>query len=186
MSTRLDRNRCALCLATVLLGGCAGGDMSDLEQYTQEVLARRGGKIEPLPPIRPYEPYLYQAAERGLRDPFQSFAQTRREEVAAAEAADVSQRRFTDEIQTHVAQELENFPLDALRMVGVMQDQAALWGVIRDPTGTVHRVQVGDYMGTNYGRILAINEAQIDLREIIQDSQGRWEERAASLVLSEN
>jgi type IV pilus assembly protein PilP len=186
MSTRLDRNCCALCLAAALLSGCGGGDMRDLEDYSADVLARKGGKIEPLPPIRPYEPYLFQAADRGLRDPFVSFAQARREEVSAAEAADVGQRRFTDEIQTHVAEELENYPLDALRMVGVMEDDATMWGIVRDPTGTVHRVQVGNYLGTNYGKILAINEAQIELREIIQDSQGRWEERNAAMALAED
>jgi type IV pilus assembly protein PilP len=177
--------RLALCAGVLLVAGCGQDDMSDLEQYAQEVLARRGGQIAPLPPIKPYEPYLYQSADQGLRDPFQSFTEARREQVAVAEATDTEQQRYTDEIQTHVAEELENYPLDSLRMVGVLENQDELWGIIRDPSGTVHRVQVGNYMGTNYGKIMSIAEAQIELREIVQDSQGRWEERAQSIALSE-
>ena len=55
------------------LGGCVSKDMTDLENYVSEVLARKGGRIEPLPPIKPYERYLYQAEELGLRNPFRSF-----------------------------------------------------------------------------------------------------------------
>jgi type IV pilus assembly protein PilP len=57
---------------------------------------------------------------------------------------------------------------------------------VRDPTGTVHRVQVGNYLGANYGKILNIQEDRIDLREIVKDSQGLWEERQATLALSED
>lgn len=179
------RKSCIVVASGLLLAGCVSNDMTDLEQHVASVMAREGGRIDPLPPIKPYEPYLYQSAERGERDPFLSFMQTRREQVAAAEAADSSQRQFTDEILTHVAEELENFPLDSLRMVGIMERDNERWGIIKDPSGTVHRVQVGNYMGNNYGRIQTITEAEISLREIIQDAQGRWEERVADIALSE-
>jgi len=71
-------------------------------------------------------------------------------------------------------------------MVGTLENDDELWGIVRDPTGAVHRVQVGNYMGTNYGKILNIQEEQIDLRELIKDAQGSWEERQASLALSED
>ena len=82
--THLHRRwrRAVLCAAAALtLGGCVSKDMSDLEAYKDEILARKGGNIEPLPPIKPYERYLYQASEQGLRDPFRSFF----EEEAAVE-----------------------------------------------------------------------------------------------------
>ena len=80
---------------------------------------------------------------------------------------------------------MEQFELDSLRMVGVLESGDELWGIIRDPDGTVHRVQVGNYMGANYGKILDIQEGQIDLREIITDAPGSFVERSVTLALSE-
>lgn len=174
------------CLAgALLLSGCGRGDLGDLEQYTEDVLARPGGQIDPLPPITPYAPYLYQSAATGARDPFVSFLQTRRENVAAADLAGSGQQQFVDEMLTHVAEELENYPLDALRMMGILEKDDQRYGIVRDPSGTIHRVQVGNYLGTNFGKIMSIQDSQIELREIYQDSEGRWEERVAALALTE-
>jgi type IV pilus assembly protein PilP len=161
-----------------LLGGCVNRDKSDLEKYTAEVLKRPGGQIEQLPPIKPYERYLYQSAEAQARDPFQSFADAQPEkEIAQAEHGDSEQQRYADEIAAHNSEELENFELDSLRMVGTLQNEAELWGIVQDNAGTVHRVQIGNYLGRNLGKILNIQEDRIDLREVVKDADGRWEER---------
>lgn len=169
----------------VALTGCVSRDRTDLENYVSEVVSRPGGRIEPLPPIKPYERYLYKSDELGLRDPFRSFFQKERDRSDITVADDPNQQRFATEILTHNREELERAELDSLRMVGIMKSDDELWGIIRDPEGTVHRVQVGNYMGANFGKILNIQEDRIDLREIVKDSQGRWEERQASLALSE-
>jgi type IV pilus assembly protein PilP len=44
---------------------------------------------------------------------------------------------------------------------------------------------VGNYLGRNYGKVLDIKEDRLELREIVKDSEGRWEERNASLALAE-
>jgi type IV pilus assembly protein PilP len=169
----------------VALGGCVSKDKSDLEQYAEGILARPGGQIEPLPPIKPYERYLYRAADLNKRDPFESFLTTTTSEKKGPQVADSQQQKYTDEILTHNAEELEQFELDSLRMVGVLEDQEDLWGIVEDNEGTVHRVQVGNYMGRNFGKIIDIREDSIELREITKDSQGRWEERQAKLALAE-
>jgi len=48
----------------------------------------------------------------------------------------------------------------------------------------VHRVRVGNYLGRNIGKILNIQEDSIELREIIKNVDGRWEERQAALALA--
>lgn len=169
----------------VLASGCVSKDMSDLESYASTVLARPGGEIEPLPPIKPYERYLYQSADAGLRDPFLSFQQEETEVAQVEKVMDAQQQQYANEIMTHNREELEGFELDALRMVGVMENSDNMWGIVTDPTGVVHRVQVGNYIGRNFGKIINIQEDRIDLREIIKDSQGRYEERDAALALSE-
>jgi type IV pilus assembly protein PilP len=171
--------------ACLSLVGCVSRDRSDLEDYVSEVLSRRGGRIDPLPPIKPYERYLYRSGELGLRDPFRSFFEKDRDKKDFKIVDDPDQKRFATEILTHNREELERSELDSLRLVGILENNDELWGIIRDTEGTVHRVQVGNYIGVNYGKILNIQEDRIDLREIIKDSQGRWEERQASLALSE-
>ena len=174
-----------LASAGLALGGCVNRDKSDLEDYVAQVLSRKGGQIEPLPPIKPYERYLYQSADRQLRDPFTPFMQLEAQREEIAPAADAAQQALTDEITAHNREELENFELDSLRMVGTLRDDSELWGIVRDSGGIVHRVQIGNYMGRNFGKILDIQEDRIELREIVKDGDGRWEERQASLALLE-
>ncbi|MGE0387815.1 MAG: pilus assembly protein PilP [Gammaproteobacteria bacterium] len=171
--------------AMLALAGCVSHDMSDLESYVSETLARKGGHIDPLPEIKPYERYLYQAAEANKPDPFATFEDARTEPTATTQTADVEQAKYNLEIQTHNPEELEGFELDSLRMVGTMQRPDELWAIVRDSTGTVHRVQVGNYIGRNFGKILNIAEDRIELREIIKNANGNWEERPASLALAE-
>ncbi len=169
----------------VVVGGCVNRDKSDLEAYVADVLSRKGGQIEPLPPIKPYERYLYSSAEKGLRDPFTPFMEQQEKQEEVLAAPDAEQQAYNDEILAHNREELENFELDSLRMVGTLQDDDELWAIVRDNAGTVHRVQVGNYLGRNYGKILDIQEDRIELREIVKDDDGRWEEREASLALAE-
>jgi len=172
-------------ISVVMLGGCAGSDKSDLEQYIASVLARKGGQVAALPAIKPYERYLYSSADNGLRDPFQETLDQEKKVEAVGHVVDIQQEKFNDEIRTHNSEELEAFELDTLRMVGSLQSDNSLWAIIRDNAGTVHRIQVGNYLGRNYGKVLDIKEDRLELREIVKDSEGRWEERNASLALAE-
>ena len=176
-----------LCLAsvTVLNSGCVLDDRSKLEKQVQEILNTPPDHIEPLPEIKPYEGYAYKSAKANARDPFNLFYEKTAEELAT-EGKDTG---LTDEMKREIEnrnrEELESFELDSLRMVGTLEDQNAQWGIVGDPAGTVHRVKVGNYMGRNIGKILNIFEDRIELREIIKNPDGRWEERQASIALAE-
>ena len=172
----------ALGAVALLLGGCGSRDQSDLQAFVAEVHSRQGGRIEPLPVMKPSERYLYQSAEAARRDPFEAYYQVKRASPAERQVSD-TQRRFVQEIQTHNPEELENFELDSLRMVGTLQNLGSLWGIVLDGDGTVHRVTTGSYMGRNYGKVTRIAEERIEVREIVGDGQGGWDERPASLAL---
>ena len=58
-----------LVLAAAALTAC-GSDMDDLDQYINEIKARPGGRIDPLPEITPYEVFTYIADAEGMRSPF--------------------------------------------------------------------------------------------------------------------
>jgi len=172
----------ALGAVALLLGGCGSRDQSDLQAFVAEVHSRQGGSIEPLPVMKPSERYLYQSAEAARRDPFEAYYKVKRVSPAERQVSD-TQRRFLQEIQTHNPEELENFELDSLRMVGTLQNLGSLWGIVLDGDGTVHRVTTGSYIGRNYGKVTRIAEERIEVREIVGDGQGGWDERPASLAL---
>ena len=172
-------------LVVILISGCVASDMSDLENEVEQIMARPGGSIPPIPAIKPYEAYTYQSGEAGARDPFQLFYEKIKTEVAQTEDEGLTEA-MEREIKYRNREELEAFELDSLRMVGTLEDTETQWGIIRDPDGTVHRVKVGNYMGRNIGKILNIYEDRIELREIIKNNDGRWEERPAAIALVED
>jgi type IV pilus assembly protein PilP len=184
MACQLTIGRVSTICAVLLLSGCISNDISDLDQWAQEVLARPGGRIEPLPEMKPYEAYAYKSAVESRADPFQLFYQQRQ-----ARPEEVADTGLTSEMEMEIRnrnrEELEQFELDSLRMVGTLEDTQENWGIVVDPGGMVHRVRVGNYVGRNIGKIVNIFEDRIELREIIRNSEGRWEERRAAIALNE-
>ena len=169
--------------SSLMLGGCLSDDMASLQSYAEEIKARKGGYIEPLPEIKPVERYLYQSVSR--RDPFSS--NFRDDDQPSSVVVDSEQQRSLQrEVRERNKEELEHFELDGLRMVGTLELASSLWGVVQDPDGTIYRVKEGNYMGRNYGKILSISEEKIELREIVKDLQGAWEERQAAVALSDD
>jgi type IV pilus assembly protein PilP len=152
--------------AAAVLVGCASGEMSDLQEYVAQVNARPGGQIEPLPEVKPYERYLYHSV--GLRDLFSALFEVPQEALGNG-ADDAKQQALMHEIQNRNREELENFELDSLRMVGTLENPDNFWGIVKDPKGTVHRVSVGNYLGVNFGKVTNVTEDRIDVREIIKD-----------------
>lgn len=47
----------------------------------------------------------------------------------------------------------------------------------------VQQVKVGDYMGLDFGLVTQIQDNELKLRELIQNSDGEWEQRDSSLML---
>jgi len=155
--------------------GC-GNDMDDLDKYINDVKARPGGRIEPLPEIKPYEVFTYIADAEGLRSPFVPDQPQARAGISnGGTRPDAARSR----------EFLEQFPLDTLRMVGTMQLGDANFGLVQTSDGLIHRVITGNYMGQNDGRITAVTESDIELIEIIADGLGGYIERRAAVALTD-
>ena len=152
-----------------------GGANDDLRAYIDDVKARPGGRIEPLPPIEPAPTFVYEPGAR--RSPFMPDepAARRSNDPNAVEGPDPNRPR----------EELEKFPLDTLRMVGTLADRRASFGLVQTTDGLVWRVSVGNHMGQNYGRIVAISDSEIQLVEIISDGLGGYLERPAAIGLAD-
>lgn len=85
---------------------------------------------------------------------------------------------------TRPKEPLEAFPLSALRMRGVVQMQGDRLALVAAPDGVVYKVRVGNFMGTHYGRITAIQEHAIELRETVPVPGGGWAERTVYLSVA--
>ena len=165
-------------LATVALAGALGAcgrGNSDLQAYIDEVKARPGGRIDALPQVRPAPTFAYVAGDR--RSPFMPDTPQRRvsDNPNAIEGPDPNRPR----------EFLEQFPLDTLKMVGTLADRRASFGLVQTADGLVHRVTVGNHMGQNYGRIVAITDSEVQLVEIISDGIGGFLERPAKIALAD-
>jgi len=166
-----------LSLAT-LLTAC-GGDMSDLERFIDETKNKHHGKVDPLPEFPPYETFAYTSL--AIRDPFRP--QTDLNTIATAAEVEYTGPRPE---ATRRREPLESFPVDSLKMVGLLQQKSQTWGLVRDPDGTIHRVQPGNYAGQNHGKIVALSENKIDIVELVPDGLSGWVNRDAQLAMAED
>lgn len=162
----------ALGLLASMLTACGGGDMDDLKQFMAEAGKDMQGKIEPLPKIKPYEAFSYDAFN--LPDPFKP--------------RKLSPSRGGGGLQpdlTRPKEPLESYSLETLKMVGMVAKSNGVNAVIRAPDRGIYHVHAGNYMGQNFGLITKITDNQITLKEIVQDSAGDWAERTSTLTLQE-
>jgi len=136
----LARARLALLatLTTATLAAC-DSNMRDLEQFVAETKQKHQGRVEPLPPIAEYETVTY--SEEGLRDPFKP---SQNNSGATVVQASANGPRPSKDRRREV---LENFPLDSLKMVGILKQRQSSWALVQDKDGTIHRVQPGNYAG---------------------------------------
>ncbi|MGF1642418.1 MAG: pilus assembly protein PilP [Thiotrichales bacterium] len=160
----------------LLLGlwGC-DADQGDLRAFVESVRNQPAGDIPPIPEVKVYQPFNY---PEHTRDPFDgsSINAQRSVRVLSTSSIRIDSNR--------PRQFLENFPLDSLKMVGTLQQQGQLWGLIRTPDGTVQRIGIGQYLGQNHGRVTKIVEGKIEMIEIVADGLGGYMERPASIALS--
>lgn len=167
--------RVLILTGALLLGACSS-ENDDLQAYIAEVKGRTSRAIEPLPQIKQFDAFTYNAGDR--RDPFETSLITR-EQRNAAEGSGI--RPDTNRNK----EPLEEFPMDSLRMVGTIKLASRTYALIKAPDNVIHRISTGDHMGQNYGKVTKVNEAEIEMMEIIPDGFGGWMNRPARLGLAE-
>ena len=170
--------RCLSIVVLVLgLVGCGSdNDVSDLDAYMNEMRLRTPGKIEPAPTFRSYPTFTYSAAN--LRSPF-----SRQVRIDLTGQKQGSRNVKPD--PNRVKQYLEGFNIEQFEMVGTIANATGSFALLRG-AGGVHRLKVGDYLGRNDGRIVAISGSQVDVVEIVPDGEGAWLERPRTIPLKEH
>lgn len=164
--------------AISMLSAC-GGDMSDLNRFIAETKTKHHGHVDPLPEFPPYETFAYTAD--AYRNPFRAQTDLNGGNVAAQEEYTGPRPEATRRKEP-----LEGYPIDSLKMVGLLQQRSQTWALVRDPDGTIHRVQPGNYAGQNHGKITSVSENRIDITELVPDGLSGWVNRDAQLAMAED
>jgi type IV pilus assembly protein PilP len=153
------------------LTGCGGDSMGDLKTFVAETGKDMQGKIEPLPEVKAYEPFSYDAFD--LPDPFKP------RKLSTGGGGGMQPDL------TRPKEPLEAYSLETLKMVGALTQKGVIHVVIKTPDNAIYQVKKGNYIGQNFGLITKISDSEVTLREIVQDSAGDWSERTSTLILQE-
>ncbi|HEY8355254.1 MAG TPA: pilus assembly protein PilP [Methylophilaceae bacterium] len=157
----------------LLLAACQGGQGDDLDRFMANAEKDMRVKVDPLPEVQPYTPMEYNA-DGTLVNPFKP-------RKAIAEAGSKLQPDLN-----RPREPLESYPLESLKFVGSMEKENLKYALIQTPDNSVQQVKIGNYMGQNFGMVVAISESGVTLREIVRDElTGDWQERTANVDLQD-
>ena len=157
----------------LMLSACGASDLSDLERFVSDKKERAGGLIEPVPTFAAYEAFAYSA--HGMRSPFDR-------PVEVVQLAALRLRSTVAPDRTRAREFLEQFPIDSLMLVGKLKRQSVEWALLRDPSGGIHRVREGNYVGPDHGKVVDVGDNYVAIMEIVTDgTTNGWVERPRTL-----
>lgn len=160
-----------LLIVATAMTACNSTDYSDLESFVNDSSNGLQGKVDPLPEVKLHKSFIYQAFD--ISDPFVPRTSDHAQNASNGISPDLNRQK---EI-------LESYPLEGLSLVGSLQQDHAVFAVIKSPDGILHRVKKGNYLGHNFGRIETISEGEVNLTEIVQSGTNEWIEKQSALML---
>lgn len=169
-------NNCKLLfsfMAGLVLVGC-DSKIDAVNQKMAEIRNEPALPIEPAPVFSPVPLFNYSAHQ--LKSPFMPSS-------LAAELKIMAGKQVYPNFNRQ-PQPLESYALESLNMKGSMRGKTnETIALIQTPDRQIERVQVGNYLGMNQGRVVKISPTQIDLVEIVPDGRDGYVERPRTLVL---
>lgn len=159
-------------LSLVFLAACSAPEHSDLKAWMQDQAKAMKGKVPPLPEIKPFPAVSYEGA--ALIPPFFAGKIITSEAVVDKTAPDRDRPR----------QPLESFPLEDLRVSGIIVDGKTPHALIHTPPPNKPKhVRIGEFIGQNFGRVTAITRDSVIILESVKDANGAWVDREVSLLV---
>lgn len=164
--------------ASLLLAACGSEEHTDIKQWMKDATKDVVGRVPPLPEVKPFPVVSYDAGD--LIDPFRPAKIVPDKKTGGGGVKPDLDRR---------KEELEKFPLDSIKFVGLLRNDKMLYAVLVVDS-RIYRVKIGNYMGQDFGMITDIqaspglDEGKIILRELVQDASGDWVERETPIELS--
>lgn len=165
-----------------LLAGCGASGEEEIRSWMIEQRNQIRPRVIPIAEPKIYKPESYAVASE--LEPYSKDKLTealRRDSAQSSNAANMA--LIAPELARR-KEALEQFPLDAMSMVGTLEKEQRPVALVK-VDALLYQVRVGNYMGTNYGRVTRISESEIALREVVKDAAGQWVTRPATLQLQE-
>lgn len=161
----------------LFLSGCTGEGVREVQEWMSVIKKETRVVVPKLNEPKSYEAVAY--SSKGETDPFNSaklllILARLKAESSSGLKPNLERRR----------EALEDFPLDTLKMVGLIEDRRNKNALIQVDK-TVYQARVGNYLGQNFGMITKITETEVEMKEVVQDAAGEWVERTAKLELQE-
>ncbi len=159
-------------LLSLLLLGCAAEEHQDLREWMREEARGMKGKVAPLPEITAFPVVAYETET--LTPPFSPNKIVTLDVSADKSAPDKSRPQ----------QPLEAFPIEDLRVMGVIMAGSVPYALIQTPPPNKPKhVRVGEYMGRSFGKITAITSDAITVLETVKDANGAWVSQERQLAV---
>jgi len=154
-----------------VLAGCSD-DHQDLRNWMKEEATHMHVTLPPLPKLMQFPVVNYDVAD--MVDPFQ-----------ASRLTPPGNNKSGPKPVPHPPEPLEAFPLESLKMVGmmVMKDGKPMAMIQADKT--IYQARAGNYLGQNFGVITKITDNDLTLKELVEDANGDWVERFSTMQLQE-
>jgi len=164
-------------ILTIVIAGCGAQKGDDIDQFINESGKGMQGKVEPLPEVKQFVPYVFNAAG-DLPDPFKP-------RKAASDSGKSDQGKLQPDLK-RPKEALESFPLENLKYVGTLKKGTQTTALMSAPDGQVYQVRAGNYMGQNFGIVSKITPDEILVKEVVQDASGEWVERQVPIYPQED
>ncbi len=162
-------------LMGMMLSGCSDSDVKEVKDWMAKVKSETKVAVTPLAEPKTFVPYAYSVKD--IIDPFNSNKLL----AELARAATNSTSKFKPDTGRR-KELLEEFPLDTIKMVGVIQKGGVNYAVLQIDK-SVYRVAAGQHIGPNFGLVTSVTEAAVNIKESVQDATGDWMERMSKLEL---
>jgi type IV pilus assembly protein PilP len=160
-----------------LIVSACGKQHDDLADYIVAVKQREVPVEDDVPKVAEFEHLRYVGSHD--RDPFESpqAELLKTQESEAAAQCDMAR------LPERTKQALEQFGLDNLKMRGTMAEDGVVWALIQTPQGELFRVREGSYLGLNHGKIIDVQDTEIEIEEMVMDAKRCWASRRTQLKL---
>ena len=167
--------------AAASLSACGSSEHEEIQKWMADQRAQTKPQVTPIPEPKNFTPQAY--TQEAVVEPFSNQKLTQALKRDSQQAGTASAALLAPELNRR-KEPLEAYPLDAMTMVGSLAKQGQPMALIK-VDNLLYQVKPGNYLGQNYGRITKVAEAEVVLRELVQDAAGEWIERTATLQLQE-
>lgn len=149
-----------------LMVGCSGQDkFIEINGQLDEVELTQVSDVEPLPKMPLEKGYVYQSGSK--RNVFERSSKPSQDTL-------YSKEKVNNPDLSRPKQPLEFFELLSLKMVGSLKSKTDVWALLIDSNGNINKVRKGDFVGKNYGQVIAIKDTQVIILEKVSDHRGGW------------